>query len=68
MSALIGTSEYNGQVGGKHFVHGSEVVPSLEIEIYGQNNYRQGANSFSIFKVSIIMGSSAVLPNSVLVH
>ena len=57
-----------GKLGASIFVHGSEVVPSLEIEIYGQNNYRQGANSFSIFKVSIIMGSNAVLPNSFLVH
>ena len=26
----------NGQVGDEHFVHCSEVVPSLEIEMYGQ--------------------------------
>ena len=43
-----GTSDNNGQVGDKHFVHHcSEVVPSLEIEMYGQYN-RQGANGVSI--------------------
>ena len=26
----------NGQVGDEYFVHCSEVVPSLEIEMYGQ--------------------------------
>ena len=27
---------HNGQVWDEHFVHCSEVVPSLEVEIYGQ--------------------------------
>ena len=35
----------NIQAGGKQFVHCLEVVPSLEVEMYG---YRQGANSVSI--------------------
>ena len=26
----------NGDVGDKHFVHCSEVVPCLEVEMYGQ--------------------------------
>ena len=26
----------NGHVGGEHFVHCSEVVPSSEVEMYGQ--------------------------------
>ena len=36
----------NGHVGDEHFVHCLEVVPSSEVEMYGQ--YRQGANSVSI--------------------
>ena len=37
----------NGHIGDEHFVHCSEVVPSSEVEMYGQYN-RQGVNSLSI--------------------
>ena len=37
----------NGHIGDECFVHCSEVVPSLEVEMYGQYN-RQGVNSLSI--------------------
>ena len=37
----------NGQVGDEHFVHCSEVVPSSEVEMYGQCISR-GQNSLSI--------------------
>ena len=53
----------NGQVGDKHFVHCSEVVPSSEVENVW-TIYRQGVNSLSIvgrlslFRVSIIRGST----------
>ena len=36
----------HGCIRDKHFVHCSEVVPSSEVEIYGQ--HRQGANRVSI--------------------
>ena len=37
----------NGHIGDEHFVHCSEVVPSSEVEMYGQYRGR-GANSVSI--------------------
>ena len=36
----------NGHGGDEHFVHCSEVVPSLEVEMYGQ--LMEGASSLSI--------------------
>ena len=37
----------NGHVGDEHFVHCSEIVPYLEVEMYGQYIGR-GVNSLSI--------------------
>ena len=56
----------NGHVGDEHFVHCSEVVPSSEVEMYGQYKGRgqtvcplQGG--CPLFRVSIIGGSTVIL-------
>ena len=49
----------NGQVGDERFVHCSAVVPSSEVEMYGEL-YRQGASSLSKVSQSIRDGRFGV--------
>ena len=55
----------NGHVGDEHFVHCSEVVPSSEVEMYGQSIGRGQTvcplkGGCPLFGVSIIRGSTVV--------
>ena len=49
----------NGHVGDEHFVHGSEVVLSSEVEMYGQ--YIGRGEHCVLFGVSITGGSTVYL-------
>ena len=56
----------NGQVGDEHVVHCSEVVPSSEVEMYGQYIGRGRTvcplqEGCPLFGVSIIRGSTVLL-------